>query len=147
MENKNKNGIGHNSNIVEDASVHGALTTIFDDTKLSLRKAEKITLRILDMFKEYASGLKDLTPRQRDYNRNVELQNRSRPLSQKQLKPIKKEKLSAEEKYELRKEIDQELHNVWELIQDADATSRVYEDADNFNEWIDSERGKNDKNN
>lgn len=153
---KNKNGLGHNSIFVGDATVHKALTKIFNETKQPLVKAMDILRDLMNKtFKEYSSGFKCLTEEEEKWNNNAEhhnkwvISNDPDPTNHKKLllKTYKQKKLSAEDKYELKNKIANKLWSIFELVSDAEATARVYEEEDNFSDWVDSERHKDDKKN
>jgi len=150
-----KNKIGHNSKNHENydslnplnPNVGKALTKIFNETKEPLKRSMDMLFELMSKFTEYGSGFKRLSDQESDWNFRAENYNKqimktdlNPDTNKKYLRKLyKQRKLTAEDKYELRKQIDKDLWEIYELVSDAECTARVYEDKSNFADWVEAE--------
>jgi hypothetical protein len=163
MNDKAKTKMGHNSKDHADyeslnpinPNIRKALTRIFDEIKEPSKRAMDMLLNLMSKFTEYGSGLKALTDKEADWNTRAAYHNRQMmeqdPNPDRNKKFLRKlysqKKLTAEDKYDLRKQIDEELWEIYELVSDADCAARVFEDKDDFAEFVEAEEDRNDKKN
>ena len=119
---KNKNQIGHNSNLLlEDAFKE----TLKDAYKAS-RAADKFCLKLWSKFNQFVKGEAELTEKQLNWNFHVDNHNNwimdidPNPATNKKRlrKKYKPAKLSKEEKQQLQKEIEKDFEQLWELSSD-----------------------------
>ena len=119
---KNKNQIGHNSNLLlEDAFKE----TLKDAYKAS-RAADKFCLKLWSKFNQFVKGEAELTEKQLNWNFHVDNHNNwimdidPNPATNKKRlrKKYKPAKLSKDEKQQLQQEIAKDFEQLWELSSD-----------------------------
>ena len=125
---KDKNQIGHNSNLLlEDAFKE----TLKDAYKAS-RAADKFCLKLWSKFNQFVKGEAELTEKQLNWNCNVDDHNNwimdmdPNPTTNKKKlrKKYKPAKLSKDEKQQLQQEIAKAFEQLWELSSDTAAYMR-----------------------
>ena len=119
---KDKNQIGHNSNLLlEDAFKE----TLKDAYKAS-RAADKFCLKLWRKFNQFVKGEAELTEKQQNWNFHVDTHNNwimdidpdPRTNKKRLRKKYKPAKLSKAEKQQLQKEIEKDFEQLWELSSD-----------------------------
>ena len=119
---KDKNQIGHNSNLLlEDAFKE----TLKDAFKAS-RAADKFCLKLWSKFNQFVKGEAELTEKQQNWNFHVDTHNNwimdidpdPRTNKKRLRKKYKPAKLSKAEKQQLQKEIEKDFEQLWELSSD-----------------------------
>ena len=119
---KDKNQIGHNSNLLlEDAFKE----TLKDAYKAS-RAADKFCLKLWSKFNQFVKGEAELTEKQQNWNFHVDTHNNwimdidpdPRTNKKRLRKKYKPAKLSKDEKQQLQKEIEKDFEQLWELSSD-----------------------------
>tara|TARA_R100000231_G_scaffold66747_1_gene53500 strand:+ start:265 stop:693 length:429 start_codon:yes stop_codon:yes gene_type:complete len=119
---KDKNQIGHNSNLLlEDAFKE----TLKDAYKAS-RAADKFCLKLWSKFNQFVKGEAELTEKQQNWNFHVDTHNNwimdidpdPRTNKKRLRKKYKPAKLSKAEKQQLQKEIEKDFEQLWELSSD-----------------------------
>jgi|TARA_R100001086_G_scaffold190712_2_gene108118 hypothetical protein len=119
---KDKNQIGHNSNLLLEDALKETLKDAFNASK----DADKFCLKLWSKFNQFVKGEAELTEKQQNWNYNVDSYNNwimdvdPNPATNKKRlrKKYKPAKLSKEEKQQLQQEIEKDFEQLWELSSD-----------------------------
>jgi hypothetical protein len=119
---KDKNQIGHNSNLLLEDALKETLKDAFNASK----DADKFCLKLWSKFNQFVKGEVALTEKQQDWNYKVDSYNNwimdvdPNPATNKKRlrKKYKPAKLSKEEKQQLQQEIEKDFEQLWELSSD-----------------------------
>jgi hypothetical protein len=119
---KDKNQIGHNSNLLLEDALKETLKDAFNASK----DADKFCLKLWSKFNQFCKGEAALTEKQQDWNYKVDSYNNwimdvdPNPATNKKRlrKKYKPAKLSKEEKQQLQQEIAKDFEQLWELSSD-----------------------------
>ena len=119
---KDKNQIGHNSNLLLEDALKETLKDAFNASK----DADKFCLKLWSKFNQFVKGEAELTEKQQNWNFHVDTHNNwimdidpdPRTNKKRLRKKYKPAKLSKEEKQQLQQEIEKDFEQLWELSSD-----------------------------
>ena len=119
---KDKNQIGHNSNLLLEDALKETLKDAFNASK----DADKFCLKLWSKFNQFVKGEAELTEKQQNWNFHVDTHNNwimdidpdPRTNKKRLRKKYKPAKLSKAEKQQLQKEIEKDFEQLWELSSD-----------------------------